>query len=144
MKRKDPIRDPFRGFRFLVEFDQVQHGGFSRVKGLARETKVEVRREGGVNDYEHKLATLTTYGNLTLERGLVDEYLWSWQEEVVQGRIKRRNLTIVLRDETGDDVWRWLIESAFPVKWAGTDLDGGSAQVLVESVELAHHGIKRG
>ena len=136
--------DPFHGFRFLVEFDHVQHGGFSRVKGLSRETKIEPRREGGVNDYEHKLATMTTYGNLILERGLADPYLWAWHENVVDGRIERRTVTIVIRDEAGTEVWRWLVESAFPVKWAGTDLDAASAQVLVESVELAHHGFRRG
>jgi phage tail-like protein len=136
--------DPFHGFRFRVEFDQVQHGGFSRVKGLVRETKVEPRREGGVNDFEHKLATLTSYGNLTLERGLADNYLWDWHEEVVEGRIKRKTVTITIQDEAGQDVWRWLVEAAFPVKWSGTDLDAASAQVLVESVELAHHGIRKG
>lgn len=135
--------DPYRGYRFRVEFDQVQHGGFSRVKGLVRETKHESYREGGVNDHEHKLATMTTYGPLTLERGLVTDYLWSWHEEVVEGRIKRRNLTVALHDANDDEVWRWLVEAAFPVKWAGTDLDANSAQVVVESVELAHHGIRR-
>ena len=43
-----------------------------------------------------------------------------------------------------DEVIRWLVEGAFPVKWTGTDLDAASAQTLVESVELAHHGIRRG
>jgi phage tail-like protein len=137
-------QDPYHAFRFRVEFDQVQHGGFSRVKALARETKVESRREGGVNDFEHKLASGGSYGNLVLERGLVDPYLWAWHDEVVEGRIQRRDLTIALHDETGAEVWRWLVERAFPVKWSGTDLDGGSGQVLVESVELAHHGIRRG
>lgn len=136
--------DPFHVFKFLVEFDHVQHGGFSRVKGLSRETKVESRRIGGINDYEHKFATLTSYGNLVLERGLVDPYLWQWHEEVVEGRITRRTITIALQDRTGQEVWRWLVEGAFPVKWTGTDLDGASGQVLVESVELAHHGIRKG
>jgi phage tail-like protein len=136
--------DPFHGFRFRVEFDQVQHGAFARVKGLVRETKIEPRREGGVNDFEHKLATLTTYPNLTLERGLADAYLWSWHEDVIEGRIKRRTVTIALHDETNDEVWRWLIEAAFPVKWTGTDLDANSGQVIFESVEFAHHGIKKG
>jgi len=137
-------KDPYRGFRFRVEFDHIQHGGFSRVKGLVRETKVDARREGGVNDFEHKLATQTTYGNLILERGLADEYLWAWHEEVVEGRIGRRTITVVLHNEADQQVWRWLIERAFPVKWTGTDLDAGATQVIVESVELAHEGIRKG
>ena len=133
---------PFHGFRFRVEFDHVQHGGFSRVKGLVRETKVDAYREGGVNDFEHKLATLTTYGNLVLERGIVDPYLWSWHEDVVEGRIRRRTITIVLQNAAGSDVWRLLVDGAFPVKWSGTDLDAASGQVFVESVELSHHGFR--
>ena len=141
-------KHPYHAFRFRVEFDSVQHGGFSRVKGLSRETKVESRREGGVNDFEHKLVTQTTYPNLVLERGLVDPYLWGWHEDVIDAAdakgVKRRTITIVLQDEAGEEAWRWLVEKAFPVKWTGTDLDGASGQVLVESVELAHHGIKKG
>jgi phage tail-like protein len=136
--------DPFHGFRFRVEIDQIQHGGFSKVKGLVRETKFETRREGGLNDFEHKLATQTTYGNLVLERGLADDFLWAWHEDVIEGRVKRKTVTVVLQNEAGNEVWRWLIDSAFPVKWAGTDLDGASSQVLVESVELVHHGIRKG
>ena len=136
--------DPFHGFRFRVEFDHAQHGGFSRVKGLVRETKVEARREGGVNDFEHKLATLTTYGNLVLERGLADSEMWAWHDDVVNGTIQRRTLTVVLLDSTAAEAWRCVIANAFPVKWSGTDLDAANSQVMVESVEWAHHGIHKG
>jgi len=136
--------DPYRGFRFRVEFDQVQMGGFSRVKGLMRETKVEARREGGVNDYEHKLATQTTYGNLTLERGLLAADMWKWHEDVIEGRIERRTLTLALYDSADTEVWRWLVDGAFPVKWSATDLDAANSQIVIESVEWAHHGIRKG
>ena len=115
-----------------------------RVKGLVRETKFEVRREGGLNEFEHKLATQTTYGNLTLERGLVDAYLWSWHEDVIEGRVQRKTITVALHDEADQEVWRWIIERAFPVKWTATDLDAGATQVVMESVELAHEGIRKG
>src|ERR1044071_7150061 len=66
MKRSDP----YSGFRFTVEIDGLLQGGFSKVRGLSRETRVESFREGGVNDFERKLVTLTTYPTLVLERGL--------------------------------------------------------------------------
>lgn len=137
-------KDPYRGFRFRVEFDQIQHGGFSRVKGLMRETKFESRREGGVNDYEHKLATSTSYGNLVLERGLVDPFLYQWHDDVVEGAIQRRTITVALHDEADEEVWRWLVERAFPVKFGTADLDAGATQIVVESVEFAHEGIRKG
>jgi phage tail-like protein len=136
--------DPYRTYRFRVEFDQVQHGGFSRVKGLVRETKTDSYREGGVNDFERKFATLTTFGPLVLEHGLADDYLWKWHEDVVQGKVVRRTVTVSLHDSEDQEAWRWIFDSAFPSKWSGADLDAAASQVAVESVELTHHGFKRG
>lgn len=136
--------DPYHGFRYLVEFDGIQSGGFSRVKGLARETRHESYREGGVNDYEHKLATLTAYGTLVLERGLADTSLWDWHDDVVGGTVQRKKISVILQDDTGQEVWRWHADGAFPVKWSVTDLDASASQVVVESVEFAHQGLRQG
>jgi len=136
-------RDPYHGFRYVVELEGLTVGGFSKVKGLARETKFETFREGGVNDFEHKLASLTSYGNLVLERGLIASPLWDWHEEVVAGQITRRKITVALRDEAGAEVWRWHVDAAFPVKWSVSDFDAVSSQVVVESVEFAHHGLRK-
>ena len=136
--------DPFMNFRFLVEIEGVQRGGFARVKGIAREVKVDIYREGGVNDYEHKFLNQTTYGNLILERGLVDNVMWRWHHDLVEGQVERKRITIVLRDSQDAEIWRWLVDGAMPVKWTGTDLDASSPQVLVESVELAHRGFRKG
>jgi len=133
--------DPYAGFRFVVLVDQIQKGGFTKVRGLQRETRVETFREGGVNDHEHKLVTLTSYSNLVLERGLADPYLWIWHELVVQGKVKRALLTVTLRDENQKDVWSWLVLNAYPVKWSVGDFDVASGQVATEMVEFAHHGL---
>ena len=134
-------RDPYAGFRFVVLVDQIQKGGFTKVRGLQRETRVESFREGGVNDFEHKLVTLTTYPNLVLERGLADPYLWNWHQQVVEGKVKRALITITLRDENRKDVWGWPVQDAFPVKWSVADFDAASGQVATETVEFAHHGL---
>jgi phage tail-like protein len=137
-------RDPYRGFRYIVELEGLTVGGFSRVKGLVRETRFESFREGGVNDFEHKLATLTTFGNLTLERGLFASEVWDWHDQVVNGAIKRRKITIALRDEKESEVWRWHADAAFPVKWSVSDFDAANQQVVIESIEFAHHGLRKG
>jgi phage tail-like protein len=139
-----PRQDPYRAYRFLIEFDRVQWGGFSRAKGVSAETKVESYHEGGVNEYEHKLATMTTYTNLVLERGVADARLWEWHRDVIEGRIKRRTVSIILKDEAGAEVKRWHADGAYPVKWSIADLDALSTQVLIESVEFAHHGVREG
>lgn len=136
-------RDPYSVFRFIVEIEGVLKGGFTKVRGLNRETKVESYREGGVNDFERKLVTLTSYPPLILERGLADPSLWEWHQKVVEGRVTRRVVTINLRDERGGDIWGWTVHGAFPTKWTISDFDAASGQVAAESVEFAHHGILR-
>jgi phage tail-like protein len=136
-------QDPFRGFRYLVEMEGLVSGGFLRVKGLSREVRVESYREGGVNEYEHKLASNVTYANLVLERGLALDDLWKWAQSAVDGRVQRRNLWIRLQDEANDKAWAWEVEQAIPVKWAASDLDATSPQVVMETLELAHHGLRK-
>jgi len=135
--------DPFRGFRFLVEIDGITSGGFARVKGLSREVKFESYREGGMNEYEHKLVTQVAFPPLVLERGLASDDLWSWAQSTADGDITRRNLRITLNDEAGQSAWAWLVSFALPVKWTVSDLDSASPNVAMESLELAHHGFRK-
>jgi phage tail-like protein len=138
-----PRLDPYSGFRFLVAVDQVRQGGFTKVKGLQRETKVETYHEGGVNDCEHKLVTLTSYPNLVLEGGLADPSLWDWHQKVVEGKVERRTVTVTLRDARGQEAWSWTAPGAYPVKWACADFDAASGQVVAETIELVHYGLLR-
>ena len=131
--------DPLRGFRFLVEFDQSQQGGFTQCAGHQPRDEARVVREGGVNDFEHKLVTLTTYPDLVLERGLADESV-DWHQEVVEGRVKREGSPSRLRNEAGDESGAG-VQGAFPVKWTVVRPRRGQRQVVIESLEFAHHGI---
>ena len=135
--------DPLRGFRFLVEIEGLVSGGFARVKGLQREIKHESFREGGVNEYEHKLFTQVSYPSVVLERGLALDDLWNWALAASEGDVQRKNIWIRLQNEHGDKAWAWQLEWAMPVKWAATDLDAASSQVIMESIELAHHGLRK-
>jgi phage tail-like protein len=137
--------DPLRGFRFLVEIEGIVAGAFVRVKGLARELKHESFKEGGVNDYEHKLISQVSYPPLVLERGLALPQLWRWVNDAIEGNVIRRKITIRLQDESGvpAPLWAWHADHAIPVKWGCTDLDANSSQVLMETLELAHHGLRK-
>jgi phage tail-like protein len=136
--------DPLRGFRFVIEIEGIASGGFTRVKGLAREMKYESYREGGVNDYEHKLITQVSYSPIMLERGIALDDLWRWALDVANGDIVRRKISVRLQDEAGDKGWLWHIDHALPVKWSCTDLDANTSPVIMESLELAHHGLRKG
>lgn len=136
-------QDPLRGFRFLVEIDELASGGFTRVKGLSREVKYESYREGGVVEYEHKLITQVSYPVVVLERGLALEDLWKWALAAADGEVQRKTIRIRLQNEANEKAWAWQISHALPVKWSSSDLDAQSSPVIMESLELAHHGLRR-
>jgi phage tail-like protein len=135
--------DPFLSFNFAVEIEGLVVGGFSEVSGLQVEAEVQEYREGGVNEYIHKLAGPIRYpSNLTLKRGITDATaLWSWYLDVMQGTIERKNVSVVLMDSAGEEQRRWNFQRAYPVKWTGPDLRAATAEVAAESVELAHDGL---
>ena len=136
-------KDPYLAFNFKVEITGLVVGGFSEVSGLQVETEVEDYREGGLNHYVHKLPGPSRYPtNLTLKHGLTDiDGLWKWHQEVVQGLIKRKKVSILLYDSARKEKWRWDFDGALPVKWIGPELRAGSTDVAVESIEFVHKGM---
>ena len=137
-------QDPLRGFRFLVEIDGIASGGFARVKGLSREVKHESYREGGVNDYEHKLFTQVTY---PVRRARARTGARR-PVEVGAGRRRRRRRSArpsgsACRTKQARRRGPGRSSSAMPVKWSSSDLDAQSSQVVMESLELAHHGLRK-
>lgn len=137
--------DPYLSVNFLVEIDGLVVGGFQEVTGLQVETEVEDYREGGVNEYVHRLAGPTRYpSNLVLKKGLTDvESLWKWHQQVVRGTLRRRNGSIYLLDRTGLPAMWWNFTGAYPVKWSGPDLRAEQGAVAVEQLELVHRGISK-
>lgn len=137
--------DPYAAFHFLVEIEGLLAGGFSEVSGLQVETEFHDYREGGLNEYIHKLPGPTRYPqNLVLKHGLTDiDTLWVWHQDGVHGKFKRRNLTIYLLSAAGIPAMYWNVLQAYPVKWAGPDLRAESATVAFEAIELVHQGITK-
>lgn len=136
-------QDPLRGFRYLVEIEGIVSGAFLRVKGLSREARTESYKEGGVNEYEHKLLGQVTYPVIVLERGLAMDDLWKWALAAADGDATRKTIRVRLQDEEDKRAWAWQIEHALPVKWSCTDLDAKESHVLMETLELAHHGLRK-
>jgi phage tail-like protein len=137
-------KDPYLAFNFLVEIKGLTVGGFTEVTGLQVEVEIHDYREGGVNEYIHRLAGPTRYpSNLILKHGLTDvEELWKWHQEVRQGKFKRKNVSIMLLDSAREEQRRWNFAQACPVRWVGPELRAGTAEVAVETLELVHRGLE--
>lgn len=148
-RRKD---DPFINCRFALELDNVRVAGFAECTGLQMETKVFEYKEGGNNQTTLKFPEHTSYGNITLKHGVTKSNdLLDWQMDLANGQFKvngrqgTHNIAIVLLAEKGDDqVKRWNLIRAFPVKWVGPELKATDNAVAIETLELAHEGIQKG
>jgi phage tail-like protein len=136
---------PYTSFRFRIEISGITVAQVSEVTGLQLETETEPYEEGGVNDFVHQLPKRTKYQHIILKRGITDkDDLWQWFQDVVNGDFERKDGAIVLMDPAGDDKWRWDFFRAFPVKWTGPEMRAESNTIAFETVELAHHGIRKG
>ena len=133
----------FASHRFMVELDGMLVGGFSEVSGLSLETELEEIAEGGVNHYMHKLPKQTKTQALVLKRGVTTtNELWNWYSNVVNGTITRKSGSVILYNEKDVELRRWNFYDAFPYKWTGPELNAANSAVAVESIELAHNGLK--
>lgn len=136
-------KDPYLGSHFFVEIDGVDHGGFAECGGLQAETEVTEYAEGGNNGFVHKLAGRTKYGNLTLKWGSTDSTaLWQWYLDVTRGKVERKDISVVLYNSVQEEVRRWNLRSAYPVKWIGPAFNASAPAVSIETLELAHHGFE--
>ena len=138
--------DPFMSFQFSVavgtENGTQVIGGFSDVTGLGAETEVETIRVGGMNNAELALPGPTKFpSRLVLKRGLGhNAMLWQWYQNVLQGAIKREEVTIELRSSDGRHRASWTFSDACPVKWTGPELHATTSAVAFETIELVHRG----
>jgi phage tail-like protein len=137
--------DPYRGFNFLVEIDGITQGGFQEVSGLDSSTPSVDYREGTDPNHVRKLSGgLNQFTAVSLKRGITDsDELWKWRQTVVDGKMQRRNGSIVLLDETGAEKIRWNFINAWPSKWTGPSFNSTSTAVAIETLELTHEGVQK-
>ena len=137
-----PFTDELTTSRFGVDIKGLLVAAFTECSGLSGEIEVETYQEGGLNDYEHKLAGRTKYGNVVLKNGVSTAMnLWKWFSDVATGKIERREISIIMYSQSMDEQLRWNLARAFPVRWQGPEFSASDPNVAVHSLELAHHGI---
>jgi phage tail-like protein len=138
------VDDQLANFRFWVEMQSVIEGVFLECSGLSMERDVLSYKEGGRNDRIHLLPGRTKYPNIVLKRGLaLSANLWNWYQEGLYNCLVRRiSFSILVFNSENSQVKSWDILDAFPVKWSGPELKTDSNQVAIETLEIAHHGLR--
>lgn len=137
-------RDPYRQYNFIVEMDGITRAGFKECFGLDSSQDIVNYREGGEKLSVRQLPGLVRYSRIVLMRGITDDpELWNWRKDAQDGKIKRKNGSIVLLDDTGVEKGRWNFTDAWPVKWVGPHFNATGSEVAIETLELTHEGLDK-
>jgi phage tail-like protein len=70
--------------------------------------------------------------------------LWDWLLTAVQGRVERKNPSILMLDSEGvSEIMRWDLINAWPSKWRGAPLDALNHEIAIESLTLVYESLER-
>lgn len=137
--------DPYRAYNFKLLINNVTEGHFTEVAGLGVQVERIAYREAGNNSVVRAIPGRVTYPPVTLRYGMTSSTdLWDWLMTAVDGRVDRRNVSIVMLDPSGvSEVLRWNLLNAWPEEWYGAPLDAMSRALAIETLVLAHEGMQR-
>jgi phage tail-like protein len=133
--------DPALAFNFGLKIGDEVEALFTECTGLKIKRKPFMYKEGGYNDFVHKLIDRTEYDDVKLKRGITaSDALWEWYLEGIEtDTVKLQNITIMLLKPTGEVLKRWNLMDAFPIEWSGPDLKTDSNNVAFETITLTYH-----
>jgi phage tail-like protein len=138
-------KDPFQNHRFRIEINGITQANFSEIIFPESVSEVIEHREGTQINAQ-KQSGLTTYTPLVLKWGLTASMeLYNWRKFIEQGKINtmRKNLSVILIDEEGQDAARWDFTNAWPSKYKGPDLNAKTNEVAIETLEIVFETMQR-
>lgn len=176
--------DPLRSFRFQVEFTKADTdpfstkllssnaapngaiqsgwiGGFSSVSGLSITTQSIPYREGGYNTTVHQVPGMTTFGPISLQRGVLygNDQAITWMRGLFaavagdglsagnsNGATFRVNMRIYVMDHPNSGTTNTArmgfdIRNAWITQLNYTDLAANDGAILFESMQIVHEGL---
>lgn len=141
--------DPYAGYNFQLVINGVAddpnavQAAFTEVSGLEVEVDVIEYRSGAEDITVRKLPGLKKYANLVLKRGVTGHPgFWDWINQVLKGQAQRADGSIILLDESKQEVMRWNFRRGWPCKWTGPSLNATTSEVAIETLEICHEGLE--
>jgi phage tail-like protein len=136
---------PLPRFHFQVDWGGAKIS-FTEVTGLVMEReKIEYRHSDSPDFNKISMPGMVKNNNLTLKRGKFEgDFDYNvWLEEIANERVeKRRDIIIRLLNEKHKPVAAWTAARCFPVKVTAPDLKSDANETAIESIEIAHEGLK--
>lgn len=140
-----PQEYPLPRFHFQVEWGGSKIS-FTEVTGLVMEREKIEHRHSDSKDFSRiVMPGMLKNANLTCKRGKFegDFDFNTWMDEVANERVEgRRDVTITLLNEKHEPVAAWTAVRCFPVKVTAPDLKSDANETAIESLEIAHEGLR--
>jgi phage tail-like protein len=143
-----PEKDPVVSAWFGVEFQGAIKGAFRECTGLGSENElVEYKASGPKGEYVMlHVPGRMKWNDITLKRGITDDLeMWKWRQLVEDGKIDdaRKNGSIVMFNQKGDEIARWNFVRAWPSKITGPAANAGTNEVAIEEMVITHEKYER-
>lgn len=136
--------DPYKNFRFLLEIDGITQAGFSDCSGFGSNVEVVEYREGGDAATVRKLPGKNSYPDITLKWGVTDSReLYNWHLTALNGKVERKNGSIILLDDLGQEKVRWNFFAAWPSKYDAPDFSGKGNDVAIDTLTISCERLER-
>ena len=128
-------------FRLSIGGDDL--GAFHTCSGLGAQVEMEQYSEGGNNEFTWQLPTRVTWSTITLTRPVTADTtkVTRWLDEITRG-VERKNGEIVALQPNLTPIASWQVISIVPVSWKGPSFDPSTSQAAVETLEIAHQGLR--
>lgn len=149
----ETVADPYTAFRFevVLELDEsisgvaspVCNAAFAECDGLEMTMEPKTFREGGNNAQPIHRIGPTSYGQLTLRRGITDNLdLWTWfAAAATPGRVSTAKGQVTLWDADGTPRLTFALTGCLPIKVRGPSLNAKDGQVAIEEMQLVYSGL---
>ena len=141
--------DALPSFNFLVIITGVSddgtdvQGAFAEVSGLEASLPAIKYRTGAETITQRQIPGKVEYPNIVCKRGATgDIRFWNWIVEAINGRVRRTEGAIVLLDENRQEYMRYTFQRGWPTKFTGPSLNANNNEIGMETVEIAHEGLR--
>lgn len=142
---------PFTTFNFKVNLRLDSSGGglgdgelcaasFAECDGLEMSIEPKTIREGGNNTRQVHLLGPVSYGQLSLKRGMTENFdLWKWFERVQEEQsLRASGEVLMLASDRGDEDVRFNLSGCLPIKLKAPALKAADSIIAIEELLIAY------
>jgi phage tail-like protein len=126
--------DHVGAYNFTVEIQGVAAGYFKGVDGISAEIEV-IEFQDGDDLTLRKRPGRSKFGDVTLKKGyIVTPELQDWWTNARNGQYDRRDISIILNDNAGNEIRRWNLYGCWPKAWKVNAFDGKGNDIVTEEI----------